>query len=151
MITSRLITVDDYHMLATSLIKDEYHKTTEADFFYEEGTACSVFEDEKGPVLFVRGKPIVKDGTGIIQLDIQYLDNKDAKRNMRTMFEGFPILEERAKEAGFIAFIFSSNVPLLRKFCIKRLGFEEYNEDLLVKVLQDDPKVLLDKQAEGTV
>ena len=148
MITSRYATFDDYNMLANSLLRDDYHKATDVGFFYEEGTVCSIFEDDHGPVLFVRGKPIVKEGVGIIQLDIQFLNNEDAKRNMRTMLEGFPILENRAKEAGFAGFIFQSTAPFLRKFCIRRLGFIDYNEEFLVKVLLEDS---LDKRVEGGV
>ena len=145
MITSRYIEFDDYNMLANSLIRDDYHKATEVGFFYAEGTVASVFEDSDGPVLFVRGKHIVKEGVGIIQLDIHFLNNADAKRNMRTMLEGFPVLEKRAKEAGFAGFIFQSTAPFLRKFCIRRLGFMDYNEEFLVKVLLEDS---LDKRAE---
>jgi hypothetical protein len=132
---SRLITPNDYGTLAQSLEHDKYHKDTTPEFFYEEGTVCSVYEDESGPVLFVRGKAIVEEPVRVIQLDIQFLDNDNAKRNMRTMIEGFHELETKAIENGFIGFFFVSNVPLLRKFCVKRLGFEEMSENVLVKRL----------------
>ena len=130
MITSRTIKIEDYNLLANSLLLDEYHKDTSPGFFYADGTVCSVFEDEKGIVLFARGKFL--EG-GFIALDIQFLNNQDAKRNMRTMLEGFPIVEKRAKEKGFLGFIFESQVLLLRKFCVRRLGFKEHNEYLLYK------------------
>ena len=137
-ITNRWITDEDYPLLAGSLFLDEYHKDTSAGFFYEEGTVCSVYEDEQGPICWVRGKPIVQNGIGIIQLDIQFFNNRDAKRNMRAMLEGFPELERKARENGFAGFFFVSDVLLLRQFCIKRLGFEAYGEDCcLVKVLQE--------------
>src|SRR5580692_690839 len=94
-ITSRFITPDDYQLLATSLASDEYHKDTPPEFFYEEDTVCSVFEDEDGPVLFVKAKPFRYDSMVAIQLDIQYVKNEDAKRNMKAMLVGFPIIEER--------------------------------------------------------
>ena len=130
MITSRNIMADDYHVLRGSLVFDEFHSETDPSFFYEENTVCSVFSDEKGIVLFARGK--VLEGN-FIALDIQFINNHDAKRNMRTMLEGFPIIEERAKSHGFLGFLFESQVPLLRKFCVRRLGFKEYNECLLYK------------------
>jgi hypothetical protein len=136
MITNRLITLEDYSLLASSLLLDEYHKNTDPGFFYEEGTVCSVYEDENGPVCFVRGAPIEYGNIRAIQLDIQYLDNLNAKRNMRTMIEGFPALEVKAKENGFHGFFFVSEAPLLRKFCTKRLGFEEFSENVLVKRLR---------------
>lgn len=134
---SRLITEEDRSILAASLLEDEYHKDTPASFFYEDGTVCLVYSDEEGIVLFARGRPFEYEGKIAIQLDLQYLNNLDAKRNMRTMLEGFPELEARALENGFSAFFFFSNVPLLRKFCITRLGFSAFNDDVLVKVLQE--------------
>lgn len=154
MITSRFLTVEDHQQLSNSLSEDEYHKDTPLEFFLEEGTVCSVFEDETGVVLFVRGQPLFhKEDQGIrlIRLDIQYLNNVNAKRNLRTMLEGFPILEKRAKDNGFIGFIFSSAAPLLRKFCIKRLGFEPVDDEFLVKVLYDDPVEIVDKPAEDVI
>ena len=138
MITNRFIEEKDHPLLAESLAKDDFHKDTGLDFFLEEGTVCSVYEDENGPILFVRGKPIIHNNIAMIQLDIQYLNNLDARRNMRAMTEGFPTLASQAKDNGFTGFFFESNVPLLRKFCIKRLGFQEYG-DLLVKLLLDNP------------
>jgi len=138
MITNRFIETKDHPLLATSLEEDEFHQGTGLEFFLEEGTVCSVYEDENGPILFVRGKPIIHENIVMIQLDIQYLNNKDGKRNMRAMVEGFPELIEKAKENGFTGFFFVSNVPLLRKFCVKRLGFEEYGDELLVKLLLDE-------------
>ncbi len=139
---TRYITEEDREILESSLLLDEHHNTTPSSFFYEEGTVCSVYEDEDGPVCFVRGKPY-GDGPLILQLDIQYLNNNDARRNMKIMLEGFPLLEQRAKLNGFIGFFFLSNVPLLRKFCIKRLGFQEYGEEALVKVFVDKPTELI--------
>lgn len=138
MITYRFIEERDYPLLIESLAEDEFHKGTGLEFFLEDGTVCSVYEDELGPILFVRGKPIIHNNIVMIQLDIQYLNNEDARRNMKAMTEGFPVLASQAKMNGFTGFFFESNVPLLRKFCIKRLGFQEYG-DLLVKLLLDEP------------
>jgi hypothetical protein len=136
MITSRDITIEDRALLIDSLLVDEYHKDTTADFFYESETVCSVFEENGKPVLFVRGKCV----EGFIALDIQFLDNNDAKCNVRTMISGFPILEERARVNGFRGFIFISQAPFLRKFCVKRLGFSEWDENLLFKFIQEVDK-----------
>jgi len=154
MITSRFINPDDYPLLKESLAADEYHRNTPLDFFIEANTVCSVFSDEAGPVLFVRGHPLFNtEDTSwyMVRLDIQFLNNRDAKRNMRVMLEGFPILEARAKENGFRGFLFESIVPLLRKFCIKRLGFEVFDEQFLVKYLQEDAVREVDKVSEGVL
>jgi hypothetical protein len=138
MITNRLITEDDKQLLSDVLTTDEYHQGTLPSFFYEPETMCLVYEDEKGPICFVRGKPIVHERIGMIQLDIQYLNNRDAKRNLKAMIIGFPELERRAKENGFAGFFFVSTAPLLKKFCVERLRFKEVNEELLVKLLPID-------------
>ena len=137
MITSRYIEEKDYEMLSDSLLQDEYHQDTGIDFFLEPGTVCSLYCDEAGPICFVRGKVLFEFGVAAIQLDIQYLNNLDHRRNMKAMVEGFAVLEKNAKANKFSGFIFNSNVPLLRKFCVKRLGFEEFDENLLVKVIVD--------------
>ena len=136
MITSRFITEDDRQLLENSLAQDGYHKDTMPDFFFEESTVCSVFSDEEGVILFVRAKPFGYNGMIAIQLDIQYVNNLDAKRNMKAMLTGFPIIEERAKQEGFVGFLFQSEVPLLRKFCVKRLGFYEVTDQFLGKILE---------------
>ena len=56
---------------------------------------------------------------------------------MKAMLSGFPIIESRAKDNGFAGFLFNSNVPLLRKFCIKRLGFKEITDVYLGKIIID--------------
>jgi len=138
MITSRFIEPYDRTLLESSLKDDEFHKDTGVEFFYEEGTVTSVFSDDESVILFVRGRPLFHEesGSALVQLDLQYVKNMDAKRNIKTMLEGFPIIEERARKAGFLGFIFNSDVPLLRKFCVKRLGFLELNEQFLYKVIQ---------------
>lgn len=135
MIMSRLITNNDYDLLATSLLVDEYHSDTPPSFFYEPNTVCNVYEDELGPILFVRGQALLLSDKKFIRLDIQYLDNNDGKRNLKAMIKGFPELESNAKSNGFSGFIFESTAPLLRAFCIKRLGFKEGPCNLLVKVI----------------
>jgi hypothetical protein len=138
MITNRLITDEDYSLLSSSLLLDEYHQGTFASFFYEEGTRCLVYEDEDGPICWVRGLPIVHNQVGMIQLDIQFLDNRDAKRNLKAMLIGFPELERLAKLNKFAGFFFTSVQLSLCKFCIKRLGFQQYTDELLVKVFQEN-------------
>jgi hypothetical protein len=75
--------------------------------------------------MFVRGKGIDNNGIQTLQVDIQYVSNKDGKRNLKVMREGFPALAAKAKENGFSDIVFDSSVPALRKFCLKRLGFVE--------------------------
>jgi hypothetical protein len=144
MIRNRLIEEKDYNELSSSLLLDEYHTGTEPSFFYEEGTRCLVYEDEKGTILFLRGSPILASGIAIIKLDIQFVSNEDKRRNLKAIIVGFPELERMAINNGFTGLMFESNSPLLKEFCVKRLGFEDFGSGLLAKVLQID-KSRLDK------
>lgn len=123
MVTDRFLEPKDMPLVAMSLAKDEHHKNTEPEFFTQLGTVCKVYEDELGPICFVRG-------TKALRLDIQYVDNDDKKRNISAMLEGFDNLAAKAKENGFTEIIFNSNNPLLKKFCVKAFGFAESNGEL---------------------
>jgi len=123
MIKSRMIDQKDSSLLEKSLMNDEYHQGTTPDFFFAPGSVCNVWEDEKGPVLFVRG-------TKALRLDVQYVDNKDVRRNALVMMYGFDNFVEKARENGFTEIIFNSNSPVLIKFCKRRLGFVESKGEL---------------------
>jgi hypothetical protein len=132
----RRLEQNDYELLATSLLTDEYHSETPPEFFYDPDAICNVYEDDDGLVLFLRGQAVsLGSDKKIIRLDIQYLNNNDFRRNMKTMLEEFPKLEENARQNGFSGFVFHSTSPLLRKFCIKRLGFQDGPCDLLYKAV----------------
>lgn len=127
MVTDRLYEDADYDLLDLSLSKDEHHTTTKPEFFTEPGTVCKVYEDEAGPILFVKGSPVLR-------LDIQFVDNAD-RRNMKAMLEGLPPLAQKARDNGFKEIVFNTSSPLLKAFCIKRFGFELTEGDELRKVL----------------
>lgn len=116
MITDRFIELQDLNLLQLSLADDIYHHGTTVDFFTAPGSVCKVYEDEEGPIMFVRGAKALR-------VDIQYMDNTDVRRNMKCMLAGFPPLVEKAKENGFTEIIFNSDHQLLREFCVRRLGF----------------------------
>jgi hypothetical protein len=123
MVTDRFMEASDAPLLARSLANDEHHRSTPPEFFTAPGTICKVYEDELGPICFVRG-------TKALRLDIQYVDNADKKRNMTAMLEGFDRLAKNAASHGFTEIIFQTNSPLLRKFCVKAFGFYEYEGEL---------------------
>jgi hypothetical protein len=116
MITDRFITLDDFPILEKSLVNDTHHSGTKPEFFFEPGTACKVYSDEAGPILFAKGSKALR-------LDLQYVDNSDVKRNMKAMLDGFEGLARLAKENGFREIIFNTNSEMMRKFCVKRFGF----------------------------
>lgn len=123
MTTNRLYEDTDYDLLELSLSTDEHHTTTKPEFFTEPGTMCSVYEDEAGPVLFVKGSPVLR-------LDIQYVSNDDFERNKKAMLEGFPALAQKARENGFKEIVFESKVRALRLFVRRNFGFEEAGEEM---------------------
>ncbi len=100
----------------------------EAEFFTQFGCISKVYEDDSGPIMFVRGAKALR-------LDIQFVDNLDARRNMKAMLERFPDLVEKAKENGFSEIVFVTNSPLLKSFCERRLGFEALVGDELRRII----------------
>ena len=119
MITDRLLDeVGDRPLLELSLAKDEHHQGTEPEFFSEPGTMCKVYEDEKSPIMFVRGTPVLR-------LDIQYVDNDDFERNKTVMLERFADLAQKAAENGFKEIIFNTNSRALKIFVRRNFGFFE--------------------------
>lgn len=122
-ITHRLLTQEDYSNLELTLALDIEHPTTTPEFFYNPRSVCSVYEDLQGPVLYARGSKALR-------LDLHYCNNMDAKRNLTAMMEGFPALVFNAQQNGFNSILFDSTSSLLRRFCIKRLGFEESPNEL---------------------
>lgn len=112
-----MIEYSDRTVLADSLARDDQHKNTTPEFFYEPWSVCKVYEDEKGPVCFVRGSKALR-------LDIQYVDNADVKRNIKAMLE-FDKLAAKARTNGFTEVVFTTNSPLLKNFCMRRFGFVE--------------------------
>lgn len=123
MVTDRFIEPGDLSLVELSLAKDEYHSGTPPEFFIEPGTVCKVYEDELGPICFVRGSKALR-------LDIQYVSNADVKRNLTAMIAGFDKLAAKAKENGFSEVVFNTNNPLLKKFCMRRFGFVESHGEL---------------------
>ena len=124
MITSRYLEHEDRQMLADSLSQDEYHKdTTNAEFFYDPRSVANVYEDESGPVFVIKGSPVLR-------FDIQFLNNKDFRRNRKALMAAFEHFAQTAKENGFTEFAFQSDSPLLIAFCKKHFGFFESNGEL---------------------
>jgi hypothetical protein len=119
----RWITEGDKTVLEESLKKDRHHQKTTPDFFYEPGSFCKVYETDK-PILFLRA-------TKALRLDIQFVDNTDFENNRKIMLEEFPIFVENCKKAGFTELIFETDSPLLKRFCIQKLKFDEVQTSTL--------------------
>lgn len=124
MITDRLFDKEtDMNLLELSLSQDEHHTTTKPEFFFEKGTVLKIYEDEKSPILIVRGAKTLR-------LDIQFVSNTDTERNKKAMLEGFDGLAAQALANGFTEIAFQSDSKLLRRFCKQNFGFVESNGEL---------------------
>lgn len=127
-ITCSPLGLDTIDILEESLNKDPYHQGTTVGFFQKEGTGCNVYSDERGPIVVVRG-------SNVLRLDVQFLDNNDTKRNMKVLLSEFPRVVEAAKAQNFHEVLFNTNNPVLKAFCIKRLGMHEVEGDELRVIL----------------
>lgn len=113
----------DEPLIEQALAQDQFHKTTKVEFFKEKGTVTKAYSDERGAILFARVSLSVR-------IDIQFLNNEDNERNRIAMLEGFPRLLEAAKASGYKELTFQSDNPILRRFCVRRLGFYESGGEL---------------------
>lgn len=125
MVTSRHITEDDKASIQQALANDQFHRSTSADAFYDEGTLSNIYEDEDGPILLLRG-------SRSLRIDMMFFDNSAKVRNREAMLAGFQKLVDGAKAAGFKEITTSTNSPALLKFATMKIedggfGFEEVN------------------------
>jgi hypothetical protein len=125
MITTRLITLDDYPIISDALEYDEYHKGGEPEFFYKKNTCCNVYEDERGPIFYLRGSIDPDVGVQAICIDIQFVSNNDTRRNMEALLVANNVWVPQCKEQGFKELVFNTNSPKLKRFCTKYLGFAD--------------------------
>jgi hypothetical protein len=121
----RFITPEDYLTIDFSLKRDQYHTGMKPDFFFTPGSFCKVFEDDDGPIMFVRG---VK----ALRIDIQFVDNRDFERNKAALAkENFDSFADNCRGAGFKELIFNTTSPLLKRYCKTVLGFNVVEGDEL--------------------
>lgn len=117
MVTDRLMTELDETALSFSLAADEHHFETPVEFFKQDGAITKIYEDEQGPICFVR---VAKS----LRLDIHFMDNEDNKRNASVLFQGIGPLVEQAKASGYTEICFTTNVDKLKEFCVRAFKFE---------------------------
>src|SRR5271157_4459808 len=101
LVTHRFITETDVPNLKESLENDPYHYVTPVSFFLETGTLCSLYYLNDALVFYIKGTPIEHDGWNILKLDIQFVDNNDFRKNIKTMTDGLEELAIRSYINGF--------------------------------------------------
>jgi hypothetical protein len=124
MITTRWIRPEDQELIAESLKTDEYHFGNDAEFFYDPNACCNVYEDENGPIMFLRGC-IYQGNPELVGIDIQFMSNDDSRRNMEALLLANNVWAAQCKENGFKELVFSTRSLRLKRFCMKYLGFAE--------------------------
>jgi hypothetical protein len=122
MITSRAITELDRADIKASLERDEFHRGTKADAFFQKGSVTNVYNDENGPILYLRA-------SRSLRIDMMFFNNTDRSRNKDAMVAGFQKLVDSARAAGFAEITTSSNSPALVEFGCRVFGFERVQTD----------------------
>jgi hypothetical protein len=121
----RPVVEEDRPLLQQWIAEDEDHKgTTTPDFWLSGDSLSHVYEDGKGPVLFVKMSKILR-------LDIQF-DCRAKMRNARMILKGFPALAENAKQAGFREIVFCSKSSGLTGFLKRTFGFGHEKDEFRV-------------------
>jgi hypothetical protein len=134
-LTDRWIEPQDVHTLELCLERDPHHVGTRVEFFYRPGTVTKVYEDDEGPILFLRGEGLELPKTKLLRVDVQYVSNEATERNRMAMLDGFPSLVEKAKANGFTEILFYTNARALSIFCQRNFGFKEVAKGELRKKL----------------
>jgi len=127
----RRLTEDDKPILKSMIAWDMDHtaKALQPEFFYAHGL-CLCFEDEDGPVFYVRldcetsvNHPITQS-PDTVRVHIQF-DERIPLRTLRTLKQGFEVVKDRCRVAGARRMVFDSLSPHLRTFCRRRFGFRD--------------------------
>jgi len=120
MLKGRLIEESDRELLQKFINDDPIHSAsgTTPDFFMENDCATIVYEDETGPIFFIKS-------TKALVIDIQFLE-KASLRTAKALKEGYPMFKQCAKQSGYKWLIFDSIAPKLVSFCKKLFGATEF-------------------------
>ena len=107
----------DAMVLADWISKDPYHQDVRPEFFLTADSMNLCFEDNHGPVFFLKLFPV----GGSIRIYIQF--GVDPIRTARMLENGFPIVKECCRQAHANRMVFDSVSPKLVNFCVNRFGF----------------------------
>ena len=145
----RPATEQDHALIAEMIEGDEDHRgRVDPAFFYEDGAGVDSYclEDDKGAVFFLRI-------TRTVRLDIQFqapVSTEVKERTQRGLVHGFAWLKGVLAVRGIREAIFESRVPVLRRFCERRLGFLASSEEMVCKLpsieAYEGPEIPLQRQ-----
>lgn len=123
MITERFFEDSDLPLLAQSVAPNGIDQDAIETYFRAPGTVASVFGDDEGPVLFVRGSKTLR-----LELALS-LDAGD-ERKAKVLVEGLARVAEKARQHGFTELVMNCDIPSLREVAIGTFGFVASGNDL---------------------
>ena len=134
MITHRPIEEKDFPTIEKEVREDACHKDwLRPAFFVQPNTVSRVYEDELGPILFLRM-------SNCLRLHIQFCDVQK-ERTRRCLITQFAEVVQQAKANGFTSIIFDTESPTLKFFCHRYLGFSNSpHEQVLWLSAPTEPK-----------
>lgn len=94
---------------------DPFHKDISPDIFFAQSTETLVFEDERGPILFV-------NLAAVYRAFVQFPPD-DPTRVREALPIAFNFVRGRARVTGVKEIIFESVARPLIRFCKQKLGF----------------------------
>jgi len=116
-LTLRALNESDRATIAQWMAADEFHKEFSPDIFYQGATETIVFEDARGPILFV-------NLSRALRAFVQFAPN-EAERTRVALPEAFAFVKGEARKTLFREMLFESVAPALIAFCKKHLGFRK--------------------------
>lgn len=104
----------------------EHRENTAAAFWTEQGLGCDSYllSDPISPIFFFK---MVRFSEHVVELHIQFMPEtgpRDHERTREGLLQGFEWLERVCRLSGVKCIAFDTRNAMLRKFAIKRLGFE---------------------------
>jgi hypothetical protein len=134
MISHRPITPEDFPTIEREVREDACHKDwLKPSFFTQPNTVSRVYEDERGPILFLRM-------SNCLRLHIQFCD-VDKERIRKCLITQFPEVVQNAKAAGYLQIMYDTASRTLAWFCRRYLGFVDSPEErvLWLSTPEDKP------------
>jgi hypothetical protein len=125
------MTDQDYPALQTAIDRDTFHpgEWKVDDFIHtpESPKVCTVIEDSKGPITYVRF-------TKTLRICCIWNDAEDNHRNARAVIFGIQDAVQMARANGFSEIIIQSSHNKLATFLTKVIGMKQSGSEFLLTV-----------------
>ena len=123
MIVERDIKPEDYKALTEAIAADPAHKDwMKPEFFNEPQTKSLVFEDDNGPILFLRM-------SSALRIHIQFANCEDKDRIRKALIFAGASIVPNARRNGYKQIIYETFSKPLKWFCHRYLGFVSSSDE----------------------